>query len=163
MKKSLFSTLLLSAVVALFVSSCGDSAAHVNDVIVAKADKVNELMSEATDFLGDEDYEKVKLYLDSISIHVEASKPIISALDNKSAEGLKTATIEYLDICSAGVTELKQAIDVFQSFEGSEGDVDKYNKAVESLNEFIKKADDKLEEAQAAQVEFAKANNITLR
>ena len=158
MKKSFFSALILSAV--LFLSSCGDGAAYVNEVIVARADKAVDLMSEVMDKIGDDEYDQALLYLDSVSIHVKESTDVISKLDNKSAEELKKVTLEYLSLFDGGVADFKQAIQLFQSEETS---YEQHNKAVGLINSFTEKVDGKLKEAQAAQVEFAKANNIKLQ
>ena len=154
MKKNFFSALLLSAVI--FFPSCGgDSASRVNDVIVAKVEKVSGLMDKAMDYIGDDDYDNALLYLDSVSIHIKESEPIISSLNNKSAEELKKVTLEYLTSFNDGVADYKQAIQLYQS--------EDFNNANTLINDFIKKIDEKFKEAQKAQVDFAKANNIILR
>jgi len=158
MKKNFFSALLLCAVV--FLSSCGgDSAVRVNDVIVAKADKVTDLMRKVVNHIGNDDYDKATLYLDSVSIYIKESEPIITGLNNKSAEELKKITLEYIALFNDGVTDCKEAIQIYQSADDNE----QLRKATALINNFIDKADKKLEEARKAQVDFAKANNISLR
>ena len=158
MKKNFFSALLLCAVV--FLSSCGgDSAVRVNDVIVSKAEKAVDLMGEVFNYIEDDDYDNALIYLDSISIHVKESTDVISKLDNKSAEELKKATLEYLALFNDGVADYKQAIQLFQSAETNE----QFKKANTLISDFAKKVDGKLREVQKAQADFAKANNITLR
>jgi hypothetical protein len=158
MKKNFFSALLLCAIVLL--SSCGgDSAGRVNDILVSKSDKVVELMEKVGDHIQKDEYDNAKAYLDSVAVHVATSEPIISALNNKSAEDLKKVTLEYLNLFNAGVADYKQAIELYISAQDNE----QMEKANKLINDFIEKTQEKMSEMQDVQAVFAKANNIILR
>ena len=157
MKKGFFSALLLSAIV--FLSSCGDSAGYVNEVLVAKSDKVVDLMEKAGGYIQDDEYDNAVAYLDSVSIYIETSKPLISALKNKSAEAFQKATLEYMDLFAEGTVDYKKAIELYKTAE----DNDQMEQANNLINNFVDKTQAKLTEMQGIQEEFAKANGITLR
>ena len=158
MKKKFFPAVLLFSVIA-FLSSCGGhSAEYANEVIVEKADKVIELMDKAFDYIDDDEYDNAQAYLDSVINHVTTSEPIIAALNNKSAEKLQQATLEYLTLFKAGVADYKQAIEIYKTAEDDE----QMEKANDLINNFIEKADAKLSEMQELQIAFAKENNIIL-
>ena len=153
MRKSILSALLVSAVVLL--SSCGDSATKVNDILVEKSDKVVELMEIAGQYIQTDDYDNALAYLDSVSVFTTEAVPVISALKNKSAEKLQKATVEYMELFNSGVASYKQAIELYQTAE----DNDQMDVANNLVNDFIEKTQVKLTEMQEIQAEFAKSNN----
>ena len=158
MKKNILVILLLSAIVSLSSCGGGHSAEYVNDIIVEKADKVTNLMVIVSDYIDDDKYSNAQAYLDSVANYVVESKPIIAALNNKSAEKMKQATLEYLELFKEGVTDYRQAIELYQTAQDNE----QMEKANDLINNFLEKTGKKITEIQEFQVAFAKENNIIL-
>lgn len=158
MKKNILVVLLLSAIVSLSSCGGGHSAEYVNKTIVEKADKVVELMQKAYNHIDNDRYSDAQAYLDSVSNYVVESKPIIAALNNKSAEEMKQATLEYIELFKGGVADYRQAIELYQTAQENE----QFEQANSLINDFIEKADRKLSELRDIQVIFAERNNITL-
>ena len=157
MKKNLL--FILAAGIAILMSSCNfeDGAILVNDTLVVKTDKVEELMSKAWDYIDVDEYDNALAYLDSVKNHVKESEIVISKLKNKSAEKFQKFTLEYLAFYDAAVVDYKQAIKWFQS-----EDDELFEKANKLIIDFGEKAEEKLDEFVALQAEFAKANNLEL-
>ena len=157
MKKNLL--VILAIGIAVFMSSCvfGDGAVYVNDLLVDKSDKVEDLLSQAYDFIYEDEYDTALAYLDSVTNYVKDSEVVIAKLKNKSAEAFKQSVLEYLAMHSAAVADYKQAIEWYQS-----EDDDLFEKANDLIENFDVKTDEKVSEIQALQAEFAKANNIEL-
>jgi len=158
MKKNLFFALVFS--VAVFMYSCGGhSAIYVNDTIVDKTDKVEELMSKVYDFVNDDKYDNALAYLDSIANHAKESETIIANLEYKPAEKFQQAALEYLAMYKeAATTDFRQAIEWYQSEDNAL--LEKANNLIRSFDD---KTDKKLAEMQALQVEFANKNNFDLK
>ena len=156
MKKNLLAILVFS--VAVLMSSCGfeDGAGYVNDILVERTDKVEALLLEAFNHIDVDEYDSALAYPDSVTNHVKESEVVIAKLKNKSAEKLQQATLEYLAMFKTGVIDCKQAIECYRA----DGNMEE---AYDLINNFVEKADTKLEEMQEIQVEFAKANNIILK
>lgn len=158
MKKNIFSVLVFG--VAVLMSSCGfeDGAIYVNDMIVDKTDKVEEMMSNVYDFIDVDEYDSALAYLDSVANHAKDSEATIAKLKNKSAEKFQQSALEYLAMYSAVVADYRQAIEWYQS-----EDDELFEKANELIQNFDEKADEKLSEIIELQKEFAKKSNFELK
>ena len=157
MKKNILTTLVISAV-AFFMTSCSDNATYVNETIVNRLEKSAELLNEVVEYAEVDDYATATAYLDSITNHISESTAVISKMKNKSAEQFIQTSLDYLNYFSTGVADYKKAIEIYQTAETNV----QFEKANDIVNDFLEVADAKFEKVQEAQVEFAKANDITL-
>ena len=158
MKKNLLSVTVLS-LVAFVMISCGTSSTTVNETIVAKTDRTIDLMNQAFEAINDDEYETALATLDTLSPYVEESKEIISKMENKSGEQFIQVAVEFLDLFPSGIADYKKAIEIFQTAENNT----KMREAAKLVDDFMDKAGDKYDELGKIQVEFAKANGMTLR
>jgi len=158
MKKSIFSILIFSVAVLIYSCGSGPSAIYVNDTIVDKTDKVEELMAKVYDFIEEDEYDNALAYLDSVANHAKESETIIANMKYKSAEKFQQAALEYLAMYKKAATDFRQAIKWYQS-----DDDDLIEKGDDLIDDFDEKTDEKLVEIQTLQVEFAKKNNFDLK
>ena len=158
MRKNFLSVTVLSLVASVMIS-CGTSATTVNETIVAKTDRVFDLMNQATDAADNEDYETALATLDTLIPYVEESKEIISKMENKPGEQFIQAAVAFLDLFPEGIADYKKAIGIYQIAENNAQLKESYDLA----NNFINKVNAKYTELGKIQVEFADANGLTLR
>ena len=158
MKKNLLSVTVLS-LVAFVMISCGTSSTTVNDTIVAKTDKVIDMMNSIIDAIDADEYETALTSLDELGVYVNESKEIISKMENKSGEQFIRVAVEYLDLYTQGIVDTKEAVSIFQTAENNT----QMRKANDLYNNFTDIAMTKYRELQNVQSEFANANGITLR
>ena len=158
MKVKFLSVTALS-VIAFVMISCGTSSTTVNDTIVAKTDKVNDMMSDIIDAIDADEYEAALTSLDELGVYTSESKEIIAKMKNKSGEKFIQVAVEYLDLYTQGIVDTKEAIAIFQTAENNT----QMRKANDLYNNFTDIATSKHRELQNAQREFANANGITLR
>jgi hypothetical protein len=158
MKKIFFACMFA----AVLLTSCGgDSAVKVNETIVAGVDGSVTLLEKAGTYIGADQYDEAKAYLDSTSIHVTAAIEAIEKLENKSAVEFKQAALDLLrQISTEGIPAYKQAIDIYLT---DSEDQDDYNRANALINDFIDKVQKSQTAVQQIQVAFAAKNNVQLR
>jgi len=158
MKVKFLSVSVLS-LIAFVMISCGTSPTVVNDTIVAKTDKVIDMMNLIADAIDADEYDAAIDSLEVLGSYIKDSKEVISKMENKSGEQFIKIAVEYLDLYTQGIADTKKAITLYQTAKNN-AQMEEANKL---YNDFTDVAMEKYEELQIVQQEFANANGMELR